>query len=117
MNVLETLYENQVTIKGIPHGPGKAAPDMLVDISENTNLTEQEAIESLRYLNDCDLIEMDEEMSENQDPELHAFGGLTNDGLQLAHEIKTERQQRWTNVILSGGIILVSLLIFFAQVL
>lgn len=97
MRVLELLYDNKLTVNKSSKLTPRVAPDMLTGLSEETNLTEREILDALRYLNSVDLIIMNINASRD---DIEAFGGLTNEGLQLAHQIKTERQRRWTNILL-----------------
>lgn len=97
MKVLESLYDNKLTVNKQSKLTPRVAPDLLSGLSEETNLTEQEILDALRYLKSVDLVIMDINASKH---DIEAFGGLTNEGLQLAHQIKTERQRRFTNLLL-----------------
>ncbi|MDQ2055506.1 MULTISPECIES: hypothetical protein [Halobellus] len=64
---------------------------------------EEDIDDSLQYLIETGLVEV------NNNTGVKVYG-LTQEGLQLAHQIKAERQRRLTNIFLSGGILLVSIL-------
>jgi hypothetical protein len=78
MKVLELLYDNKLTINEQTKLSPRVAPDMLSGLSGETDFTEQEILDALRYLNSVDLIIMDINASKD---DIEAFGGLTNEGL------------------------------------
>jgi len=114
MIVLELLYDEQMTITKPSKLVPRVAPDMISGLSDETDLSEMEILDALRYLKSVDLVKLEIDASNDN---IDAFGGLTGEGLQLAHQIKTENQRNLSNILLSGGIILVSLFILLAQIL
>jgi len=135
--VLETLYEEKITTD-IEYGnheehPNPEQKDRLMKKSKinkklvldvKSQIVSPDNIEkSLEYLKKFDYIEEigpknegNYKIGDKEYPYQPTFG-LTQEGLELAYQIKSERQRRWTNIILSSGIILTSLLIFLAQIL
>jgi hypothetical protein len=92
VKVLEELYERMATID-------KNTLNSIEDMNEHINnpheikeklgLSNEEMSDATDHLYDLDLI---------KDPSFPM--ALTQEGLELAHQIKTERQRRNTNIIL-----------------
>jgi predicted transcriptional regulator len=95
VEVLIVLYENDLTKPGmkfpIKFGDsafGESKKD-IGSLARETNFSQQKVANIVAYLTEKELV-----YGEND------ALTLTNEGLQLAHQIKTERQRRNTNIIL-----------------
>ena len=116
--VLEVMYRNQITVDPDEfenpetplHKPMNDGTRKILTVSANAKMKMGDSWDAIDYLIEMGLVE---EVGESP----ASTFGLTQEGLQLGHQIKSERQRRNTNIILSGGIILVSVLIFLAQIL
>jgi hypothetical protein len=134
VKVLETMYENQMTLDSEPTknndglaGLGISFGNIIqggsrVDrLTTETDISEENVIDIIDYLEDVNLVqkyttEIEESTSgtismTRTKEELVNFG-LTREGLQLAHQIKTEQQRQTTNrrlLYLTGILVLLTL--------
>jgi DNA-binding MarR family transcriptional regulator len=101
VELLETMYEEQMhsTSQSIDEGTvGEVTAEAIIGsmrletIDENAELTPMELDTSVKFLDGAGLIEA----TYGTDDELVNVG-LTEEGLRLAHQIKTERQRGQTN--------------------
>ena len=89
---LEYLYEKNISIDISDKNTKNTALTHLAKRAElpiEAEIKEEELSDTIEFLNNAGLIE----------DSSNGFG-LTEEGLQLAHQIKTERQRRNTNIIL-----------------
>ena len=108
--VLETMYENQISISDKPTGQGESDTIMKnFGLYVGIPLPPEEVAKSLNYLEETGFVK-----NKNDDPDNKIFG-LTQEGLQLAHQIKNERQRQRTNriLILLSAILVLPLLFDF----
>ena len=131
--VLEAMYDMQLSTnidllveQTEERHPNPEQKDRLIKMGKlNYDLHEEvkSVSDSIEYLKSVGLVEEvgpvkegEYEINGSTIPYKPTFG-LSQEGLQLAHQIKAEKQTRKTNIILSGGIILVSLLTLVAQLI
>lgn len=117
MQVLGALYEEQLVVEA--NGPNISIhPDATV--FDSTNLSEEEILSEINYLDDADLITWLEPNEEAPEFKQHR---LTKQGFQIVHEQKqAERQLEWrqksaySNQILTIATIVLAVTAFFQAI-
>jgi hypothetical protein len=117
MQVLGALYEEQLVVEA--NGPNISIhPDATV--FDSTNLSEEEILSEVKYLDDGDLITWLEPNEEAPEFKQHR---LTKQGFQIVHEQKqAERQLEWrqksaySNQMLTIATIVLAVTAFFQAV-
>lgn len=99
VKVLETIYDEQLISHSPLVTPKKHGRDRQYAILHLSKILEinpdnlEEILNQLEEMGYIDRIENPQYPSQNNQR-------ITKDGLELAHQIKTERQRRYTNIIL-----------------
>ena len=101
--VLEAMYEKQMTTTELANAAKinyewsrmVDGTNKIEKIGSDTELKAKEFWDAIDYLIEMELVE------EEGDHPTSTFG-ITQNGLRLAHQIKTERQRRNTNYLLVG---------------
>lgn len=110
--ILEYMYENKVSFDTSDMGGIETLRKHIVEhieLKEEIGIEEDELSDTKDFLENSGLIE----------DSVDGFG-LTQQGLQLAHQIKTERQRRYTNILLVALTFILTVLtigLFVAEIL
>lgn len=92
VKVLEAMYENRMAYEQSEANIGEkfgAAIGNLMLLDEEVESSQEDVQDAIEFMQSVGLVKSES-----------APYSLTQDGLQLAHQIKTERQRKTTNIIL-----------------